>query len=210
MLHTILDIHTHHPAPQPQAVVSCSPADFAPVDEQLYSVGIHPWDAAQATEADFKRLAELASRRDVVAIGEAGIDLARDVPLFRQLLLFRRQFEISEAAGKPMIVHCVKGMDILAGLHRDLHPRQQWCIHGFRGKAATAQMLLRAGCYFSLGPGFRCDTARAIPAERLLAETDAAPEARIEDIIAALAQARGDTDISRLIAANSASFLKLQ
>lgn len=179
------------------------------MEGQLYSVGIHPWDAAEASEDDCRRLADLALRPEVVAIGEAGIDLSREVPLFRQLLLFRRQVEISEAVGKPMMIHCVKAMDILAGLHRDLHPCQLWCIHGFRGKAATAQMLLREGCYFSLGPGFRAETARTIPADRLLAETDADSEATIAGVIEALGQARGEEEIMRIIAANSAEFLKL-
>ena len=40
----ILDIHTHRPAPQPEALVCVSPADFNPVEGQFYSVGIHPWE----------------------------------------------------------------------------------------------------------------------------------------------------------------------
>ena len=51
-MYTILDIHTHHPAPQPNAVVCVSPDDFNPIENQLYSVGIHPWKTADALSDD--------------------------------------------------------------------------------------------------------------------------------------------------------------
>ena len=44
----ILDIHTHKKAPQPEAIVSIRLGhDNLPepdTDDQLYSIGIHPWD----------------------------------------------------------------------------------------------------------------------------------------------------------------------
>ena len=88
----ILDIHTHHPVPQPQGVESiCMHADteglvFMP--SQRYSIGIHPWDTtAEITPEEWARLESLAAMPEVVAIGECGIDLTpHGGPLFRQIL----------------------------------------------------------------------------------------------------------------------------
>lgn len=177
-----------------------APENFSPVEGQLYSVGIHPWDEADsALRLDV--LTALAARPEVAAIGEAGLDLAKGAPMYRQLLAFRRQVEISEEVGKPLIVHCVKTTDMIMGLRRDLRPRQPWVVHGFRGKPAAAQQLLRCGCWLSFGERFNAETVRMVPADFLLAETDCS-EKPIQEIVAALSEARQE-DVMALAAANS-------
>lgn len=177
----ILDCHTHRPAPQPDAVISLSPSAFSPFPGQLYSLGLHPWFPDSATDSAFARLRDLARRPDVVAIGEAGVDLLKakegSAPLFRQTLDFRRHVEISEAVGKPLIVHCVKAFDIIAGLRADLKPRQPWILHGFRAKPSVVSMMMRSSAdfYFSFGEHFNPDSLRAVEPSRLLAETDESP-----------------------------------
>ncbi|MDE5976029.1 MAG: TatD family hydrolase, partial [Muribaculaceae bacterium] len=80
----ILDIHTHHPAPQPEAVIAVSPAEFKPVPNQFYSVGIHPWDTIEEVSTETWNLFEQAATHpQVVAIGECGIDLVKGGPLYR-------------------------------------------------------------------------------------------------------------------------------
>ena len=44
----------------------------------MASVGIHPNSAAEASDADFAAIAELARAPEVVAIGETGLDYYRD------------------------------------------------------------------------------------------------------------------------------------
>lgn len=210
----ILDIHTHKPAPQPEAVIAvcikpgCTP-EFAS-EGQLYSVGVHPWDTASPVpEECFAEIEALACRDDVVAIGECGVDLTpKGGPLFRQLRVMRRQIEISEKVGKPVVIHDVKGHDIIVGMRRDLKPTQNWAIHGFRRKPEVAEMLLKAGCYISFGEEFNPDTVKMMPADRILAETDES-QLTIEQVIAKLSMARGE-DLTDQIAANSAAFLKLK
>lgn len=202
----ILDIHTHKEAPRPEALVCVAPESFSPVEGQLYSVGIHPWEEADPAPR-LDALAELASRQEVAAIGEAGLDLAKGAPMYRQLLAFRRQVEISEEVGKPLIVHCVKTIDMIAGLRRDLRPSQPWVVHGFRGKPASAQQLLRCGCWLSFGERFNAETVRMVPADFLLAETDCS-EKTIQQIIAALSEARQE-DVAALAGANAARLLQI-
>lgn len=182
-----------------------APEDFSPVAGQLYSVGVHPWEMADPAPR-LAALAELAVLTEVAAIGEAGLDLANGAPMYRQLLTFRRQVEISEDVGKPLIVHCVKTVDMIAGLRRDLRPRQPWVVHGFRGKPAAAEQLLRCGCWLSFGERFNAETLRMVPGDFLLAETDCS-EKSIQEIIAALSDARQE-DVAVLASANSERLLR--
>ncbi|MDE6681403.1 MAG: TatD family hydrolase [Muribaculaceae bacterium] len=203
---SLLDIHTHHPAPQPQAVISVSPRDFIPVEGQLYSVGLHPWDGEPSPD-DLTLLDETAAHPQVVAIGECGVDPLKGAPMFRQLLTFRHHVELSEQLCKPLIIHEVKAHDIIIGLRRDFAPAMPWAIHGFRGKPTVADMLLKAGLWLSFGMRFNPEALAIVPPDRLLAETDEAP-VEISEVIAALSQVSG-SDLTDTIAASTAAFLNI-
>lgn len=74
----ILDIHTHKPAPRPEAVVAVSPESFLPLEGQAYSVGIHPWDTVSEISPDlWLRLENACGDSQVLAVGECGIDLLK-------------------------------------------------------------------------------------------------------------------------------------
>ena len=184
-----LDIHTHHPAPQPLGVISTSIHDFNPVDGQLYSVGIHPWTTADSSPTldDWQKLENIAALPCVVAIGECGIDKIKGGHMYKQVNVMNRQIQISEKLGKPLIVHDVKAHDIIVGLRRDLEPKQNWLVHGFRAKPTVAKMLTDAGIYLSIGQQFNPASFASIPRDMLLAETDESPLS-IEEIIAAIAR----------------------
>ena len=63
------------------------------------TVGIHPHDAADSTEADFEAMEGLArSSPKVVALGEMGLDFFRNLsPRPRQEDVFRRQIALARA-----------------------------------------------------------------------------------------------------------------
>lgn len=209
----ILDIHTHHAAPQPFGVVNIrvrkETEGYVLDPDQAYSVGIHPWDTVfDAIESKYEILDSLAAQPEVVIIGEAGIDLNIGGPLFRQLNVFRHNVDLSESLQKPLLIHDVKAHDVIVGAHRDLKPSLPWAIHGFRQKPQVAAMLLKAGLYLSFGPNFNSDTLREMPLDRILAETDES-ELNIDEVIARLAFARGvpADEMTDIIAENSARFL---
>jgi len=213
-MRNIIDIHTHKAAPLPEGIISIrlsfhdsNPAEL--YDTQAYSVGIHPWDTGHDTiEDSWESLEQLASGPNVIAIGECGIDLLCGIEIFRQLQIFKKQVELSEKLHKPVIVHAVKSYDIICGLRRDLKPAQPWVIHGFRGKPAAAQALLRSGCLISFGEKFNPDTLASMPLNRILAETDES-DLSIDRIITRLSQVRG-VDLTDTIKANSEKFCNFE
>ena len=70
------------------------------------AAGVHPHDAAEATDADLDALEALAGTDDVVLVGEIGLDYYRNLsPRDAQLRVFRRQLETAARAGKPVAVH---------------------------------------------------------------------------------------------------------
>lgn len=207
-MNIILDIHTHHPAPQPEAVVSVSPDNFNPIEGQLYSVGIHPWlTGDEIPDELWDKLEEAARHPQVVAIGECGIDLVKGGPLYKQMLVMKRQVELAEEVGKPLVIHCVHAHDIVIGLKKDLNPTQNWLVHGFRGKPSIARMFVDAGIWLSFGDRFNDQSVGVVPSGMLLAETDEA-EVTIEDVITRLSVLSG-RDVKSEIARDSLVFLGL-
>ena len=149
---------------------------------------------------DKQTLLRVASHPQVVAIGESGIDLLRGGVLFQQMLVFRQAVEVSEELSKPLIIHCVKAHDIIAQLRREMKPRMDWIIHGFRGKPTVAQILLQSGCSLSYGEQFNPESLAVTPFDRLYAETDTSTLS-IDTIVQALSVSRG-VDLTQTIIDN--------
>lgn len=179
----IIDIHTHHPVPCPQGVVSCSITADCPQGvlspEQCWSVGIHPWDSgASDLQGRLLALEGVARLKQVVAIGETGIDLNEDrdtLPLAEQMALLRHHALTAETVGKPLVLHAVKAHVQIIGIHKEMRPRQPWIIHGFRYKPTIAALYLNEGILLSYGERFNAESLRLTPPEMCLAETDESP-----------------------------------
>ena len=169
-MNQIIDIHTH--IERPGAIVNASPGTFCPKPGLLYSIGIHPWDSDTATANDIALLEKLAIHPQVVMIGETGLDKLRGAPLAIQIEMMQRHITLSEALGKPLVVHCVRSAGELLGLRRSLNPSQPWIFHGFRGKPQQARQLTDHGIYLSLGPRSNPAVPATIPASFLLHESD--------------------------------------
>jgi TatD DNase family protein len=146
------------------------------------TVGIHPHDAAEATEADFEEMERLASEEArVVGFGEMGLDFFRNLsPPDVQKKVFRRQIDIARRARKPVVVHCRDAHeDVLAILGEERAGDTGGVMHCFSGDVEIARRCLDLGLYISLaGPvtykNARAlpDVARFVPEDRLVVETD--------------------------------------
>lgn len=190
----LLDIHTHHPAIVPgESLQSVKPAAFAPIPGCSYSVGIHPWKAHEAVrdEVLWACLEKAAVHPQVCAIGEAGLDKLAAAPWAMQQAVFERQILLSEAVGKPLVIHAVKAMNELVVLKRRFRPRMPWVVHGFRNKLPVARALLDEGMWLSFGSRFPEAVVQALSSSQFVAETDESTES-IQAVIARLAAVRGE------------------
>jgi TatD DNase family protein len=146
------------------------------------TVGIHPHDAAEATEADFAAMESLArSSTKVVGLGEMGLDFFRNLsPPDAQERVFRRQLALARRLGKPVVVHCRDAYpEALAILAEERVDETGGVMHCFSADVEVAKRCLDLGLLISLaGPvtykNARSlpDVARFVPEDRLVVETD--------------------------------------
>ena len=160
----------------------------------FYSVGIHPHDLVDVDIEEYKCRVDLftfLSRMEpVVAIGEAGLDKLVNIPMDEQMEVFRFAVSISEMRQKPLIIHCVRAMEELLAVRKEMSPKQPWIWHGFRGKPEQAKQLLDQGFYLSFGWLYHEETMAMVPKDRLFIETDNTT-AKIETILLKAAKVRG-------------------
>jgi len=169
----ILDIHTHRLKENvSQYIYSCAPSAFAPQKGGYYSVGIHPWNINSDTMSEYEYLKKIGSHPQIIAIGEAGLDKTISIDLSFQQEIFKLQIQLSEALGKPLIIHSVKTSNEIIQLKKELCPKSPWIIHGFRGKKELADQLTAQDIYLSFGERYQESAIKSIPLNRLLLETD--------------------------------------
>jgi TatD DNase family protein len=150
------------------------------------SVGVHPHDAKEFT--DLNGLEELAEHPRVVAVGETGLDFFRDwAPKDRQIRLFENTIAFALQFRKPLIIHCRDAAEeTLELLIRHRAEQVGGVFHCYAQDAEFAKKLRDINFLVSF-PGsltFKSahqlrETAKAIPLEQIMLETDApymAPE----------------------------------
>ena len=152
-------------------------------DNVWCTVGIHPHEAAREPLVDAEALVRLAGHPKVIGFGESGLDYfyehsPRDV----QKAQFRVHAAAARATGLPLVVHT---RDADADTVRILQEEQAvgafpGLIHCFSTSRQLAENAVEMGFYISFSGivTFRKaedlrDTARDLPLDRLLVETDA-------------------------------------
>ena len=145
------------------------------------AVGVHPHDATAVDAAALNKLAELARQPRVVAVGEIGLDFYRDnSPRDVQIAAFTSQLEIAKAAGKCVVLHIRDAHpDAFKVLEAAGGPWQGLVFHCFSAGPAEAERAVEMGGYISFSGNISYknaeqirQAAQAVPAERLLVETD--------------------------------------
>ncbi|ATB26919.1 TatD family hydrolase [Melittangium boletus] len=143
------------------------------------TLGIHPHEAARATEEDFEHLARTCARPELRAVGEAGLDYYYDhSPREVQAQVFRRQCALAKELGKPLVVHVRDAHDDCEAILKEEGVRHG-VIHCFTGDTDAARRYLDLGFLLSLSGVVTYkktealqDAVRFAPLERLMVETD--------------------------------------
>ena len=165
-----------------------SPADWPAVlqlaksePHMIPAIGMHPWkvnDAATDWQARFLQALDRGAR----VIGEVGLDQwIEGHDLERQQAAFRWQLAQATQRNLPVSIHCLKAIGpLMETLRREPLPKRGFHLHAYNGSVELIPELVELGAYFSFNAGqLRTGKSKApericaVPAERLLIETDA-------------------------------------
>ncbi len=146
------------------------------------AVGIHPENADEYDKGSIDVLRELAKEREVLAIGEIGLDYhfddnpSKDI----QLECFRAQLDLALEMDMPVVIHsrdaAADTMDIL----KDAYTKGLICdVHCYSYSPEQALEYVKMGFYIGVGGVVTFknskklkETVRQIPLQRILLETD--------------------------------------
>ena len=151
--------------------------------EIFCSIGTHPHNAHEELDIDTKTLVKLTKNPKIVAIGEAGLDYHYDnSPRAAQVASFRQHIAAARETALPLVIHSRDSDTDMAQILREesrkgAFPAVLHCFTGGRDLALTA---IELGHYVSFtgiltfknSDALR-EIAGALPAERILVETDA-------------------------------------
>jgi TatD DNase family protein len=153
--------------------------------EARYAVGVHPHQAHQfaanpaAVEAVVRK--QLAATPLARAVGEIGLDYHYDCsPREVQHEVLRAQVRLARELDYPVVIHTREAdADTIAILREEGGGEVRGVLHCFTGASSLAEAGLNLGLYISLAgiitfpkAGDLRETARAVPLDRLLTETD--------------------------------------
>lgn len=146
------------------------------------SFGLHPWHVNERTPAWRETLVRNLDAHPGACIGEIGLDRWIDGhDPAAQAECFREQFAIASARNLPATIHCIRAWGALWDIIRENDvPTRGFLIHAYGGPAEMVDGFLERGAHFSFSPSFldirkskHRDVFRALPAARVLVETDA-------------------------------------
>ena len=147
------------------------------------SVGVHP-EYADAYEPSLDELLAMLAHPKVIATGETGLDYSwtknEGNVLDWQRARFRTHITAAKQARKPLIIHTRDSAeDTMRILREENADEIGGVMHGFTESRAVAQQALDLGFYISFSGivSFKNatvihDTAKYVPLDRILIETD--------------------------------------
>ena len=150
----------------------------------LYSTaGIHPHDAKSFDEKSISKLRNLLKQKQVVSVGECGLDFDRDFsPRNKQEECYKAQLELAIEVQKPLFLHERAAFSSFMNITKDYLPQlQKAVVHCFTGTLPEAKTYLDNGFYLGF-TGAISDAKRFshlkeviqyVPLDRMMIETDA-------------------------------------
>lgn len=147
-----------------------------------FTAGFHPTELKDYKEGDLKKIAGLASQPKCVAIGEIGLDYHYpDTDKALQHDVFLKQLRLADALGMPVQIHSRDCAEDMLKVLKDNAAllKHGALLHCYSHSTEIAVELVKLGLYFSFGGTSTYSgskkakrTIAALPADRLLTETD--------------------------------------
>ena len=149
----------------------------------LSTAGIHPHNAKEFTPDSVNKLSSLLEQKQVVAVGECGLDFNRNFsPAEDQLVCFEAQLKLAVDKQMPVFLHQRDAhKDFVEIMSRYIDKLPAAVAHCFTGNEVELLTYLEMGLYIGV-TGWICDERRGgelqqivnkIPLDRLMIETDA-------------------------------------
>lgn len=146
------------------------------------AVGIQPNCAHEATDLDWDDVVELLDQKDVIALGETGLDRYwDDCPMDIQEDYFDRHLRLSQERDIPFIVHMRECGDDVLRMLTEARQRAplRGVMHSFTGDMELMRACVELGMYISFAGMVTFKNSHAlrevavsVPTDRLLIETD--------------------------------------
>lgn len=143
-------------------------------------IGVHPHNVAELTQKELDLVNEKADSKDVVAIGEIGIDYYYDfAPKDKQKEMFDKQIKIALDKNLPIIVHNREADDdVLDIINQNQNGNLKGVLHCFSSPLDTLKRTLDIGMNVSFTGNITFkkstldDVVKYVPNDRFMIETD--------------------------------------
>ncbi|KAF7767685.1 TatD DNase family protein [Pseudoalteromonas citrea] len=144
------------------------------------TAGVHPHDAKDANSDFIRQIEGLLTHKEVVAIGECGLDFNRDFsPRDIQENILEQQLTLAKVTKMPVYLHERDAFSVMKAQLENTDVKG--VLHCFTGGREALEFYLNYGLYIGI-TGWVCDERRGaelqalvplIPDDKLLLETDA-------------------------------------
>ena len=148
------------------------------------ATGCHPNRVEEMDDEKYQAIVELTNYDKVLAIGETGLDYARDKSgeqICKQKVWFRKFIELAVEKKKPLVIHCRKAYDEAINILQEYKLAEcPGVIHCFSGNLEQARKLMDIGFCLGVNGMFTkmdeyaelCVALKSIPLEKIVLETD--------------------------------------
>ena len=144
------------------------------------AVGVHPNSSLAWSDSTEKELTSLLESDVVVAVGESGLDFYRDhSPPEMQRIAFSAHIGLAKEHGKALVIHTRDSMDEALEVLASEGAPDRFIFHCWSGNEDQLKAALELGAYISFAGNVSFknaqnlrDAAAAVPADRILVETD--------------------------------------
>lgn len=146
----------------------------------LPALGLHPYFLDEYHESDISALEQyLSLNKNVVAIGECGLDKMVSTDFKLQITVLERQLSLAKVFNLPVLLHCRKAHNELIQILQRFKLSAGGVIHGFSGSKELALQYVKLGFKLGIGGVITYPSANKtrqavslVPLRSLILETD--------------------------------------
>ncbi len=119
------------------------------IAQMKWSAGIHPY-YEKSSENDFNTLIRLCDDKQIIAIGEIGLDSRNDDQIWQEQILLK-QLDLAQNYDLPVVFHTVRKYYELYKLLKKNFLKIRGYLHGFNASMEIAELFSKFDLAFSLG-----------------------------------------------------------